>query len=147
VDVKESATVRAPVDVVFDTAADPKKQLEWDPKTLRSVEQVSSGPLAQGARFRGSFKGFGNVEYEFVEFDRPRRFAHRARIPAGRMTHRFTFEPVGDATRLTQEGSLEANLLGRLMGPFIRRSLAKRFRTIAAELDAFVTGSNANVAG
>ncbi len=142
--VTESATIAAPVEPVFDAAADPKRQLEWDPKMLRRVEQLTPGPLAQGARFRGSFKGFGDVEYEFIEFERPRRFAHLARIPAGRMTHRFTFEPAGDATRLTQEGVLEPNVLGRLMGPMVRRSLAKRFRTIGAELEAYLAGSRVN---
>ena len=146
-EVREVALVRAPVDAVFAAAADPQRQLEWDAKTLRSVEQLTPGPLTTGARFRGSFKGFGTVEYEFAEYEPPRRFAHLARIPAGRMTHRFTFEPVEGGTRLTQVGALEPNTLGRVFGPVMRSMFAKRFRAIASELDAYVTETPAEVAG
>lgn len=146
-EVTEVAVVRAPVDAVFAAAADPHRQLEWDAKTLRSVKQLTSGPLTAGARFRGSFKGFGTVEYEFAEYEPPRRFAHLARIPAGRMTHRFTFEPVEGGTRLTQVGALEPNALGRVIAPIMRSMFAKRFRAIASELDEYVTETRPGAAG
>jgi uncharacterized protein YndB with AHSA1/START domain len=146
-EVKEVAVVRAPVDAVFAAAADPQRQLEWDVKTLRSVEQLTPGPLTIGARFRGSFKGFGTVEYEFAEYEPPRRFAHLARIPPGRMTHQFTFEPVEGGTRLTQVGALEPNALGRVIAPILRSMFAKRFRVIASELDGYVAETRAQAAG
>ena len=68
--ISESAVIRRPVEEVFDAAADPQTQLEWDPGTLRSVEKLTPGPLGQGSRYRGDFKGSGVVEYEYVEFDR-----------------------------------------------------------------------------
>lgn len=146
-EVREVALVRAPVHAVFAAAADPHRQLEWDAKTLRNVEQLTPGPLTAGARFRGSFKGFGTVEYEFAEYEPPRRFAHVARIPAGRMTHRFTFEPVDGGTRLTQVGALEPNALGRVIAPIMRSMFAKRFRVIASELDGYVTETPAEAPG
>jgi hypothetical protein len=75
------------------SAADPSIQLKWDAGTLRRVEKLTEGPLARGSRFRGQFKGFGTVEYEFVEYEPPRRFAHQAEIKMGRMWHVFTLEP------------------------------------------------------
>jgi uncharacterized protein YndB with AHSA1/START domain len=145
-EVTEVAVVPAPVDAVFAAAADPHRQLEWDAKTLRRVEQLTPGALAAGARFRGSFKGFGTVEYEFAEYEPPRRFAHLARIRAGRMTHQFTFEPVDGVTRLTQVGALEPNALGRVMAPVMRSLFARRFRLIASELDEFMSETYAEPA-
>ncbi len=68
VTVSQSTVLNHPLERVFETAADPQKQLEWDPAVMKSVEKVTPGPLAQGARYRGEFKGMGaNVEYEFEE--------------------------------------------------------------------------------
>ena len=60
--ISESAVIRRPVEEVFDAAADPQRQLEWDPGTLRSVEKLTPGPLGQGSRYRGDVKGSGVVE-------------------------------------------------------------------------------------
>ncbi|PZR99691.1 MAG: hypothetical protein DLM69_07155 [Candidatus Chloroheliales bacterium] len=136
--VSESAIIDHPPSEVFSAAADPHKQLEWDPATLKSVEQLTPGPLRQGARYRGNFKGFGVMEYEFVEFEPGRRFTHRTIMKMGEMRHTFTFEPVATGTRLTQEGQLNPNLLGWLMGPLMTRMLRKRFREIAAELRQYL---------
>jgi uncharacterized protein YndB with AHSA1/START domain len=133
--IVESATIERPVTEVFDVAADPHKQLAWDTGMLRSVEKLTPGPLGRGAQYRGDFKGFGVMEYEFVEYEPGRRFAHRARMPMGEMRHVFTFEPVPDGTRMTQEGILTPNLAGRLMWPvMMKRMLRKRFREIAARI-------------
>jgi len=137
--ISESAVIHRPVEEVFDAAADPQTQLEWDPGTLRSVENLTPGPLGLGSRYRGDFKGSGVVEYEYVEFDRPRRFAHRADVKIGRIRHVFTFEPVPEGTRLTQEAHLRRNFLGRLMGPLGTRFVRKRFRQIASELETYLS--------
>jgi uncharacterized protein YndB with AHSA1/START domain len=142
--VEETTTIDAPPERVFRAAADPERQLEWDAGTLRHVERLGDTPLGPGARYRGKFKGFGTVEYEFVEFDEPQAFAHRARVPVGQMTHRFTFEPTDGGTRVTQVGELEPSVLGRVMGPMVRRMFGKRFRLIGDELDRYLaTGAGA----
>lgn len=133
-----SEIIKRPPADVFDTAADPHKQLEWDPDTLKSVEKLTTGPLALGSRYRGDFKGFGVVEYEFVEYERPRRFAHRAPMKMGEMHHIFTFEPVTEGTRMTQEGILKPNLLGRLAWPLMAGMLRKRFSLIVDEVTQYL---------
>jgi uncharacterized protein YndB with AHSA1/START domain len=77
--------IAAPPEAVFDAAADPQTQLSWDAGNLLAVEKLTPGALARGARYRGRFKGMGTVEYEFAEFDRPHRFAHRTQVPFGTM--------------------------------------------------------------
>jgi uncharacterized protein YndB with AHSA1/START domain len=131
--VVESATIPRPPAEVFAAAADPHTQLTWDAATLKSVEQLSSGPLERGARFRGDFKGMGRVEYEFVEYEPPRR------MPLGEVRHVFTLEAADGGTRLTQEGRVEPNLLGQVLAPLMRRMLRRRFRTINQELSDYLT--------
>jgi len=131
--------IPVPPEAAFDAAADPTTQLRWDAANLLEVEQLTSGPLAKGSRYRGRFKGMGTVEYEFAEFDRPNRFTHRTRVPFGTMSHQLTFERAAEGTRLTQEGWLEPNLIGRLMAPVIGRMLRRRLPTVAGELRAYLT--------
>src|SRR6266542_4413029 len=80
----ESAIIERPVSEVFAIAADPDKQLAWDTGGLRRVDKLTPGPLERGARYRGDFKGFGIVEYEFVEYELDLRFAHRRPDANGR---------------------------------------------------------------
>lgn len=136
--VEEEAVLPHPLPLVFAAAADPFKQLEWDPVTLRRVEQLSDGPLGPGARYRGTFKGLGVVEYEYTEYEVDRRFVHRSRIPMGVMLHTFSFEAVAEGTRLRQVGELEANLMGRVGSPVMRRMLQHRFVSIAAGIDRYL---------
>lgn len=128
---------RSPAEV-FDVAADPEIQLKWDQGTLLKVEKLTQEPLGKGSRYRGKFKGMGTVEYEFAEFDRPRRFSHAARIMMGEIRHVFTFEPVVGGTKLIQEGKLKPNLPGMLFGFYVKRMLKKRFRIIGAELTSYL---------
>ena len=144
--IEVSEIVHHPREAAFAAAADPQRQLEWDPDTFKSFEKLTDGPLAQGARYRGTFKGFGTVEYEFAEYDPPSRFAHVARVKPGQMRHTLIFEPAPDGTRLTQVGELTPNLLGRLIAPMFKRMLAKRFRLIASELDAYLAKSGSTAA-
>jgi uncharacterized protein YndB with AHSA1/START domain len=136
--IVSSDIIAAPPEAVFDAAADPQTQLSWDAGNLLAVEKLTPGALARGARYRGRFKGMGTVEYEFAEFDRPQRFAHRTQVPFGTMGHRLTFEPAAEGTRLTQEGWLEPNLVGRLMTPLIGRMLRRRLPTVARELGEYL---------
>lgn len=136
--VEEEAVLPHPLPLVFAAAADPFKQLEWDPLTLRRVEQLTDGPLGPGARYRGTFKGLGVVEYEVAEYEVDRRFVHRSQIPMGVMLHTFAFEVVTEGTRLTQVGELEGNLMGKLGSPVMRRTLQHRFRSTAARIDAYL---------
>jgi uncharacterized protein YndB with AHSA1/START domain len=131
--------LRYPVETVFDAAADPFKQLEWDAGMLKSVEALTPGPLGKGSRYRGNFKQMGVVEYEYAQFDRPHRFEHRAENRMGRSWHIFSFEAVPSGTRLTQEGGIDPKGLWRLMAPMMTVMLRKRFAKIARELDAYLS--------
>jgi hypothetical protein len=136
--VERAEVLPHPVERVFAAAADPFTQLEWDAVTLRRVERLTEGGLGPGARYRGTFKGLGVVDYEISAYEPDRRFTHVARIPMGELEHDFVFEAVDGGTRLHQAGRLRPTLLGRLGAPVMRRMLEHRFRTIATELDRYL---------
>ncbi|MEX0833915.1 MAG: SRPBCC family protein [Actinomycetota bacterium] len=138
--VEHTAVIRHPQKMVFDTAADPFTQLKWDPETMKSVEKVSDGPLSKGSRFRANFKGFGTVNYEFADFDPPRKFSHRAKVKAGEMRHTLTFEEVPEGTRVTQTGEMTPNFMGKLMAPMMRKMLEKRLHAVASEVSDYLDG-------
>ncbi|MBI4260227.1 MAG: SRPBCC family protein [Actinobacteria bacterium] len=130
-------------DLVFRLAADPDEQLKWD-GAMKEVERLGEVPLGDGARYRGSFTGFGKVEYEYADWDPPRRFSHVARSPLGTMRHTFELEPAPDGTALTQRGELDPTLLGRLLSFKARRMLATRFRQLAADLTSYLRTDSAS---
>jgi uncharacterized protein YndB with AHSA1/START domain len=134
----ETGTIPRPLEEVFDAAADPFQQLQWDAKLLKSVQPVGSGPLAKGARYRGRFKGMGTVEYEYADYDPPHRFAHRSALPMGEMLHTLEFEPVDGGTRLTQRISMRPTFLGRVMGPVMRPRMRRRMRDLPLQLTEYL---------
>ena len=102
-EVEEIVIINRDPSEVFDVAADPERQLEWDAGNLKDVEKLTAEPLGAGARYRGTFKGFGTVEYEYDIFEPPRRFSHTAELPIGGVHHVFELEPAQSGTRLTQK--------------------------------------------
>jgi carbon monoxide dehydrogenase subunit G len=136
--VEYTGTVPKPPEVVFPVISDPQVQLEWDAATLLALTKLDGGELAKGSRYRGKFKGFGTVEYEFVEYQPNTRFGHLAKIPLGKMRHSFTLEPEGEGTRVVQVGELDQNLLGKVMGGTFRKNIKKRFATIIDEVSGYL---------
>lgn len=137
IEVNESVVIaREPADV-FDVAADPERQLEWDAQTL-SVVKLTPGVLGRGARYRVTVKRFGVIEYVFPEFDRPVRFAHQALVTMGEMYHAFELEPVAEGTRLTQTIRVEPRGIGRVLRPLMPPMLRKLVRTINVELKQYL---------
>jgi ligand-binding SRPBCC domain-containing protein len=133
-EVAESVTIAWPADRLFGVAVDPQVQLEWDAAALPRVEKLTEGPLGVGARYRGSLKRLGTVDFEYVEYEPGRRFSHNAQMRLGRFRHTFDFEPVDDGTRLTQRIQMEPVGIARLMAPLLRPVLRRRIRMIDDEL-------------
>jgi len=136
--VSESVIIARAPQEIFDIAADPHEQLKWDPETLKQVKKLTPGPLAQGARYRGEFKGFGVVEYEFVTYESGVRFAHHAAMNIGDMQHIFEFEAVPNGTRLTQTLLVEPKGMGKLLALIMPVMFKRRLRTINMELTGYL---------
>jgi hypothetical protein len=131
--VSDAVLIDRPPDVVFAALANPAVQMTYDGEMLRSVEKLTPGPIGKGTRFRSEFKGMGNTEYDFAEFDEPDLLeVHVGKVPFGALHHRFEFMPQGTGTRLTQSITVTPNLLGRLLWPLvIRRMMSARVQTLS----------------
>jgi len=137
--VEGDRTIAQPIEVVFETLVDPERQVEWDVGGLHTVEKLTPGPLGKGSRYRGTFKRMGKVDYEFSEYDPPRRFAHLARMPAGSSSHVLTLEEVPGGTRLHQVIEVEPNLFGKIAWPvFLRSMIAKRIDTVGRSVEEYL---------
>ena len=135
--VSESMIIERSPTQVFNTAADPDQQLVWDSGMLKSVEKLTPGPLGPGTRYRGDFKGFGVVEYEFSEFEPDRRFAHHALMKFGDTRHIFEFETVPEGTRFTQSLIVQPKGIAKIVAPLMKPIIKRRLHTIAVEIKSY----------
>jgi len=105
--VETSVQVTRPVDEVFDYLADVTNEARWNP-WARWVKQISEGPVGQGALFRGSYKGFGELDQDLSVYERPRRVTYHS-IPKGMREANMTFElqPDGATTRVRIVGDAQ----------------------------------------
>lgn len=136
--VSESAVIEGPPAEVFGVAADPQEQLRWDQGTLRNVEKLTCGPLGRGARYRGEFKGFGTVEYEYDVFEPGKEFTHRAAMRIADVRHTFEFQEVPEGTRLTQSIVAEPKGIGKLMAPIMKVMMKRRLSVINDEIGRYL---------
>ncbi len=137
--VSDSIRIDRPPTDVFAALADPRVQITYDGEMMKSVEQLSPGAIGKGTRFRGNFKGMGNVEYEYADFEQDRLIEHGVRTPFGSARHRFEFTPEGSGTRLTQSITVKPNLVGQILWPVLmKRMMSKRAQTLDRLVKAYV---------
>jgi hypothetical protein len=104
--------IARPPDAVFAYIADPAKLHTW--QDVRSIEQITPGPVGVGTRFREEHVVLGRARTEITEitgFEPGRRFEIQM-IDGPPVDGRWDFAPAGDGTRLTFTPT--ARLKGRL---------------------------------
>jgi uncharacterized protein YndB with AHSA1/START domain len=121
---------------VFDYVVDSNNLLDWNSAALSCETSVAPDQVGRGSRFRGSFKGYGDVDVEITEFDRPHRFTMVSATKAGRFSHTITLAQTPGGTRLEQGASLEPKGLSRLMAPIVGSMIRRQFRRDNARLKA-----------
>jgi hypothetical protein len=87
-------------EAVFDHVSDLRTETAWNP-AARRVDLVSAEPVGSGARFRGSWLGFGSATAEIVEFDRPTHWRTRCRFRGLDVDVVGDVEPRGGGSSLT----------------------------------------------
>ena len=128
--VEETFTIARPAEVVFDYVTDPANLAKWQ-TAATSVEQLTDGPPGPGSRFRERMKGPLGREFEqvveFSEFEPARRLG--VHVVEGRypIDGTWTFEPLGEETRVrfVATGELKGPL--KLLQPLTERALARQF--------------------
>src|SRR4051812_33858374 len=119
--------------------ADIRNEPKWQPD-VSSVEKLTDGPVGQGTRFRGSYKGLGDLDVEISEYDRPNRLAFDCKGSRMAWTSCSRSRPGAPAPR--SAGQIDSRLKGvtKLMTPLfpsmMKKEMAKRPAQMQAGLDA-----------
>ena len=118
--------IDAPIDAVFTVIVDGGNFAAWNP-TIRSSRRLDAGEIGEGSRFEWELRGFGKVQQELQEFDRPRQVRivpHTKQIEGG---HRFRLSSEGQRTRIEHELEMRPKglfvLLAPVMGMIGRKNL------------------------
>ena len=131
----ESIFIKAPCHLVFNTAANPHKQLLWD-KAFKDLETLTPGKT--GLRYSCYIPWMGRMVYEIVEYKAYESFAHRSVKAINRGIHRFEFSPKDDGTLVTQTMQLWPRGLGYLLYPFMGSMLRKKLTALNSGLKTFL---------
>jgi uncharacterized protein YndB with AHSA1/START domain len=110
--------IDAPIDAVFAVIVDGGNFAAWNP-TIRSSQRLDAGEIGEGSRFEWDLRGFGKVEQELREFDRPRQVRivpHMKQIEGG---HRFKLSSQGERTRIEHELEMRPKRLFVLLAPMM----------------------------
>src|SRR5262245_7127802 len=100
--ITRTQLIAAPVETVFSVIVDGGNFAAWNP-TIRSSRRLDAGEIGEGSRFEWDLRGFGKVEQELREFDRPRQVRivpHMRQMAGG---HRFRLSSEGDRTRIDHD--------------------------------------------
>jgi uncharacterized membrane protein len=135
VDVVTEVEIGRPAEQVAAYAADPTHAPEWY-ENIRSVDWLTSPPLAQGSRlaFVASFLGRRMAyTYEIVEWHPGRRLVMRTAQGPFPMETTYTWEGLaGDRTRMTLRNRGEPSGFARIGAPVMAGAMRRANR---ADLD------------
>ena len=115
----------------------------WRGPWLRSVRQITDGPVGVGTRYESTYRFFGRdetVTTELTELAPPTRMAWR-QVGAGSLAindGHYDLEPVEGGTRFTVTGTIGAPGWRRLIVPgfawYLNRAAVQQHRQLVAML-------------
>jgi uncharacterized protein YndB with AHSA1/START domain len=112
--------IAAPVERVFDTAADSRNEPSFNP-AMTGVELLTPLPIGLGTRFRARMgKAGGEMLVELTEFERPRRLSSRTASSLMETTGGLTFAAEGDGTVMSWDWQVRPKGWMRILGPLVR---------------------------
>lgn len=131
--------IEAPLEQVFDTAADTRNEPSFNP-AMTQVELLTPESVGLGTRFRARMGKTGmDMIVELTEFDRPHRLAS---VTTSSMMETFgtlSFTPDGDAALMTWDWQVHPKgwfrLLGPLVGPLGRRMERSIWTALKSQLE------------
>ncbi len=125
--VQDSIIIDRAVEDVFAYVSDVNHLPEWTGTTIE-VKDAPAGPLRDGATFADVGKFLGRrIETPFqAKVEAPHRLVYRS--TGGLVPHdwTYTFEPLGDSTRMTLAVEGEPGDFFRLATPLVQRALRRQ---------------------
>jgi carbon monoxide dehydrogenase subunit G len=129
--IDEIFTVAAPPEAVFDYMTDPANLAAWQTSKTH-VEPLTEGPPRLGYRVRERTKPPGAKEFEqvveFVEFDRPGRFAVHIVEGPYPVDGAWTLVREGDGTKANFTAQGELRGAQKFLSPVLSRAMARQFK-------------------
>jgi hypothetical protein len=125
------------IDATFTLIVDGGNFASWNP-TIRSSRRLDTWEIGEGSRFEWDLRGFGKVQQELQEFDRPRQVRivpHTKQIGGG---HRFTRSSEGERTRIEHELEMRPKGLFVLFTPMMRMIGRKNYKDTANALQQHI---------
>jgi hypothetical protein len=109
--------IAAPVERVFDTAADSRNEPSFNP-AMSEVELLTPPPIGLGARFRARMGRAGMLMLvELTEFDRPHRLGSRTTSSMMETTGALTFTADSGSTVMSWDWQVRPKGWFRALGP------------------------------
>lgn len=122
-EIKHTEVIDRPVEEVFAYAGDPGNDDAWATVMIES-EITSQGPLGKGTTLRQVMRFLGRqipVDCEVTEYEPGRRIAYTMVYGRNTGANERTFEPVGDATRVTLLTRGDSTGLFKVADPVLKR--------------------------
>jgi hypothetical protein len=121
----------------------PAEQLKWNSLYLEASVRPH-GPIRDGSRLTGRFKGSGRATVTFVDVVDNERFTHHSvmsvpgtSVRIGTFDHTYSVHPTAGGTEVTQHVRFEPSAIGRLMTPLIIASFRRRLPASFDELRTY----------
>ena len=121
--IRSSTAIGCTPERAFDYLSDMRNELEWNP-AVRSVVQLTDGPVGAGTRFRAKWKGTPPVEVNVLRFDRPNMWETHNGGPI-EVVFKARLEPAAEGTRLWVDFDARPHGLFRLIFPLFLRKLRR----------------------
>jgi uncharacterized protein YndB with AHSA1/START domain len=128
---------RSPAEV-FGYLADPRNELEWNPK-VEVMEKITDGPVGLGTRFRAKWSKSKLVTMECTKYDPPNAWCYVNDGPVA-VELNISLAAVDDGTRLTSRFEAHPKGAFRLIFPIfvmaMRREEARNMRLLKKAVEA-----------
>lgn len=130
--IRGSIDIDRPVEVVFDTVADQRNELHYNPKMTRSVK-VTDDPIDVGTVFEATVLSRGrplDMTIEYIAFDRPHLLRSRSVMAGVVAEGTVRCEPIDHGTRFSWEWRLTMPGPARFAGFLVARMGERQERQI-----------------
>ncbi|HCU96688.1 MAG TPA: hypothetical protein DHU96_29805 [Actinobacteria bacterium] len=118
--------IAAPIERVFDTAADSRNEPSFNP-AMSDVELLTPPPIGLGAQLRARMGKTGMVMLvELTEFDRPHRLGSRTTSSMMETSGALTFTADSDGTVMSWDWQVRPKGWMRALGPLAGRPRRRR---------------------